>query len=343
MTLNPAENSNQQFFPKVSVVVPIYNGEADLPELLSCLQAQTYPTEQLEYLLVDNASCDSSANLLEIAATSGMIQVLQENDIQSSYAARNQGIRAATGEIIAFTDADCRPQPNWLSTLIAPFTDKSIGVVAGEIVAFRGKTWLEQHADRHHVLSQQHTLKHSYCPYGQTANLAIRRQIFEQVGLFRPYLTTGGDADICWRIQQETSWRLDFAPRAIVQHRHRATLGEYQKQWRRYGCSNRYLHQLHGVELMGELTRQEYWRRLGRWLVKELPISSWKAIANHAPTIDLIATPINLFGTWARAAGQREAVLPEKAREIEWLKKAIAKNEALDSIPFPNHQQEIKS
>lgn len=333
MASSPAENSNHQFLPTVSVVVPIYNGEADLPELLSCLQAQTYPTERLEYLLINNASCDNSASLLKTAAANGSIQVLQENKIQSSYAARNQGIRAAKGEIIAFTDADCRPQPNWLSTLIAPFTDKSIGVVAGEIVAFRGKTWLEKHADRHQVLSQQHTLKHSFCPYGQTANLAIRRQVFEQTGLFRPYLTTGGDADICWRIQQETEWRLQFAPTAIVQHRHRATLREYQKQWRRYGCSNRYLHQLYGVELMKDLTKQEYVRRLGRWLVKELPISGWKAIASRTPAIDLIATPINLFGTWARAAGQRNAVLPEKAREIDWLKKAIATSDTLDSMP----------
>lgn len=317
------------FLPTVSVVVPIYNGETDLPELLTCLQAQTYPTDRLEYLLVDNASSDSTTNLLSTAVAEGIIKVLQENQIQSSYAARNRGIRAAKGEIIAFTDADCRPQPNWLSTLIQPFTDNSIGIVAGEILAFQGKTLLEKHADRQQVLSQQHTLNHQFCAYGQTANLAIRRQIFEQVGLFRPYLTTGGDADICWRIQQQSNWRLEFAPQAIVQHRHRATLREYQKQWRRYGCSNRYLHQLHGVELMPELSPQEYWRRLGRWLVKELPISSWNAIAGITPAIDLIATPLNLFGTWARATGQREAVLPEAARQIAYL----SDSDVLDLIP----------
>jgi hypothetical protein len=79
------------------------------------------------------------------------------------------------------------------------------------------------------------------------------------------------------------------------------------------------LHELHGVELMREKTTQDYLYLLSRWLLKELPINSMKAIAHKTPAIDIISTPIGLFGAWARTAGQREAQLPEKAREIEWL------------------------
>jgi cellulose synthase/poly-beta-1,6-N-acetylglucosamine synthase-like glycosyltransferase len=314
----------QRFLPKTSVIVPVYNGEADLPELINCLQAQTYPGDRVEYLLVDNGSSDRTASVIQTAiqetASLGItLRYLQENKIQSSYAARNTGIRAAKSEILAFTDADCRPQPDWLESLILPFADSAVGVVVGEIVALPGKSLLEKHADRHNVLSQQHTLEHPFCPYGQTANLAIRRQVLEQVGLFRPYLNTGGDADMCWRIQRGSNWTLHFAPTAVVRHRHRSTLKEYQSQWRRYGRSNRYLHELHGVELMREKTTQDYLYLLSRWLVKELPINSMKAIAHKTPAIDIISTPIGLFGAWARTAGQREAQLPEKAREIEWL------------------------
>lgn len=313
-----------QILPRISVIVPIYNGEADIPELLSCLKAQTYPTDRVEYLLVDNASRDRTSVLLQAAvqeAASLGIKFchLKENKNQSSYAARNTGIRAAVGEILAFTDADCRPQPDWLSLLIAPFKASSVGIVAGEIVALPGKTLLEKHAERHQVLSQQHTLNHRFRPYGQTANLAIRRKIFEQVGLFRPHLTSGGDADLCWRIQQQSDWTLHFAAAAIVQHRHRSTWREYQKQWRRYGCSNRYLHELHGVELMRDLTSTDYLYRMVRWLVKEIPVNTMKAIARKTPAIDIIGTPINLFGAWARTTGQREAHLPKKAQEIERL------------------------
>lgn len=316
--------TDQTFLPKVSVVVPIYNGEADLPALINCLRSQTYPVERVEYLLVDNNSRDRTATILETAAQEASVQGitlrhLRENQIQSSYAARNIGIRAAGGEIMAFTDADCRPQPDWLELLIQPFANPAVGIVAGEVVSLPGKTLLEKYAERSGVLSQKYTLEHPFCPYGQTANLAIRRQAFEQVGLFRPYLTTGGDADICWRIQRESNWQLEFVPTAIIRHRHRATLRELRNQWQRYGRSNRYLHDLYGVDLMRELSGKELVYRTLRWLLKELPSNSLKAIALKASPIDFIRTPIDLLSSQARTTGQREAKLSESARKIEWL------------------------
>ena len=309
------------FLPMVSVVVPIYNGEADLPELIKCLLSQTYPKDRVEYLLVDNNSSDRTLTILKTSAENCPITIrpLSENQIQSSYSARNVGIRAATGEIIVFTDADCRPQPQWLDALIAPFVNKKVVIVAGEILALPGTTLLEQHADRQETLSQKHTLKHSFRPYGQTANLAIRRIALEKAGLFRPYLTTGGDADICWRILAQNIGRLEFAANAIVGHRHRATLEELRSQWRRYGRSNRYLHELHGVDLMRDITLKECGYRLARWLVKEIPRDIKKAIAGKATLVDLLNTPIGLFTARARAAGQRDAKLPENAKIIERL------------------------
>ncbi|HYW19962.1 MAG TPA: glycosyltransferase [Nodularia sp. (in: cyanobacteria)] len=308
------------FLPMVSVVVPIYNGEADLPALINCLRSQTYPQDRVEYLLVDNNSSDRTLCRLKAAAENcPVIHVLGENQIQSSYAARNTGIRAAVGEIIAFTDADCHPQPQWLHSLIQPFREPSVVIVAGEIVALPGDTLLEKHAERQETLSQKHTLAHSFCPYGQTANLAIRRTALEKSGLFRPYLTTGGDADICWRILQSNIGRLEFAPDAIIQHRHRATFHELESQWRRYGRSNGYLHELHGVKLMPEMTAKDYSYRLARWLLKELPRDILQAIGGQATIVDLLNTPIGLFTARARCAGQRDANLPENAKNIHWL------------------------
>ncbi|BAY12913.1 glycosyltransferase [Calothrix sp. NIES-2098] len=309
------------FLPKVSVVVPIYNGEADLPDLISCLLSQTYPQDRVEYLLVDNNSSDRTPTFLKTAAELSPLTIhpVSENQIQSSYAARNTGIRSATGEIIAFTDADCRPQPQWLELLIQPFINLDVVIVVGEITALPGKTILEQHADRQETLSQKHTLSHPFCAYGQTANLAIRRLALEKVGMFRPYLTTGGDADICWRILMAKIGKLEFAPNAIVQHRHRTTFQELQSQWRRYGRSNRYLHELYGVELMPMLTRKDYFYRLVRWLLKEVPKNLFKAIAGKATFVDFFSTPIGLFTAKARYLGQSEAKLPDNAEIIDWL------------------------
>ncbi|MEG4284378.1 glycosyltransferase [Microcoleus sp. A006_D1] len=326
--------NSAEFLPLVSVVVPIYNGEMDLPDLIECLRSQTYPPHRVEYLLVDNNSRDYTSTILQTAAKSrnqeGFNQItlrnLSENTIQSSYAARNKGIRASTGEIIAFTDADCRPEPQWLENLVQPFANLEIGITAGEILALPGNTLLEKHAARENTLSQKHTLAHPFCAYGQTANLAVRRQILAQVGLFRPYLTSGGDADLCWRILRETSYKIYFAENAIARHRHRSTIKQLQSQWHRYGESNKYLHELHGVDLMREFTTGEYLYRLARWLLKELPVAAAKcALAKpskriaRADLVDLFNTPIGLLNVRARAIGQRQAQLPESAREIERL------------------------
>ncbi|MFP5272025.1 glycosyltransferase [Coleofasciculus sp.] len=320
----PDSQPYPSFVPKVSVVVPIYNGAADIPDLIQCLFCQTYPKDQVEYLLVDNNSRDRTPEILQQAAQDAKAQgitlhPLSENQIQSSYAARNTGIKASTGEILAFTDADCRPIPQWLSLLVQPFTNPQIGLVVGEISALPGKNWLEKHAERQGILSQKHTIEHPFCPYGQTANLAIRRQALQEVGLFRPYMTTGGDADICWRIQRQTQWQLNFAEKAIVQHRHRANLREFRSQWQRYGRSNKYLHELHGVEFQPKLTSKKSLYLISRWLLKELPITSGQIITGKASFVDVIKTPINLYGGWYRDIGQQQTHLDEKANEIEWL------------------------
>ncbi|MFM7425740.1 MAG: glycosyltransferase [Elainella sp.] len=315
--------------PTISVIVPIYNAEADLPDLLACLQQQNYPAERVEYLLVDNNSQDRTQELLQTLPQEAF-HSLRETEIQSSYAARNQGIRAAKGEILVFTDADCRPQPDWLRQIVQPFLDaatgSSTGIVAGEITALPGDSYLERFANHQDVLSQKHTLAHPFLPYGQTANLAVRRAIFDQVGLFRPYLTTGGDADLCWRILQQ-GWQIAPAAQAIVQHRHRSTLADLRSQWRRYGRSNRFLHELHGIDLARELPWRVWLRRWSRWLLKEVPIALITAFikvngkrAGLSAWIDaMVETPLTLLCQQARAQGQRQAHLPEAAKEIAWL------------------------
>ncbi|MEO0866938.1 MAG: glycosyltransferase [Cyanobacteria bacterium J06642_11] len=324
MVANEVPSQSATFLPTVSVVVPIYNGETDLPGLIKCLLEQTYPADRVEYLLVDNASCDRTPQLLQDAVTqanvSGLtLKHLQETEIQSAYAARNTGIRAASGDILAFTDADCYPAATWLENLVQGFQDSAVGLCVGEITALPGQTWLEHYAERKGIMSQQATLSHAFCPYGQTANIAIRACALEKIGLFRPHMTTGGDADICWRLQQEGGWQLHYAKTAIVQHHHRTSFKELYKQWYRYGRSNRYLHQIHGIKLSRPLMPREMRHSLARWLLKELPISLWQLGTGKADVLDLAMTPISLYCFRARTLGQRESRLPDNADEIVWL------------------------
>ena len=330
--------------PQISVIIPIYNGEQDLPDLLQCLKQQSYPSAQVEYLLIDNNSRDRTLSLLQVPSDS-QVRALSEPQIQSSYAARNTGIRAAQGEILAFTDADCRPHPDWLLHLVQPFAEPNVGLVAGEVLALPGQTLLERYADRQATLSQKHTLAHRFLPYGQTANLAVRRQIFEQVGLFRPYLTTGGDADFCWRALQ-AGCEIRLAERAVVQHRHRVSLAELKSQWQRYGRSNQYLHVLHGVSLSPDLSWTAALHRWSRWLLKELPLASMLVFteskgerASVSRWIDaMVETPLGLFCQQARAQGQRQAELPAAAREIVWLDADSGPGTCPESCPEPSLQ-----
>ena len=323
MVTNLTDNTtNQPFLPEVSVVVPIYNGEEDLPDLIKCLLNQTYPVDRVEYFLVDNRSQDRTAEIIQTAAEKAKsqeitIHYLSENQIQSSYAARNVGIRASKTEIIAFTDADCRPQPNWLYELVRPFADSAVGIVGGAVEALPGTTLLEEYAMRKSTLS--HRFGHSYNPpFAPGANVAIRRQAFEQVGLFRPYLTTSGDIDTCWRIMQTGSWQFYSAEKAVIQHRHRKTLRELRKQWRRYGFAFQYIYELHGIELFKCPSGfRQGWKR---WL-KELPRQSARLMLGRITLLDLLMTPIFLISKQAEATGRKEAKLSEQMRQIEWLER----------------------
>jgi len=312
---------NQPFLPKVSVVIPIYNGEKDLPDLISCLYAQTYPRDHVEYLLVDNRSRDRTATIIQTtvkeAQSQGItIRYLSENKIQNAAAARNTGIRACTTEIIAFTDVDCRPQPDWLYALIQPFADPKVGIVGGAILALPGKTLLENYAERQGTLS--HKFGHAYKPpFGPSANLAFRRQTFEQVGLFRPYVVNAEDIDICWRIMKTGDWKFYSAEQAVIRHRHRKTLGKFLRQWRRYGHAFQNIYELHGIELF-EIP-SGFLKGWIHWLLKELPRESVRLILGKATLLDLLERPIFLLAKYAEAIGRRETKVPEQMRQIEWL------------------------
>lgn len=308
---------------KISVIIPVYNGAADVPELGTCLLSQTFPADQAEYVLVDNNSQDATLAQLQALAQRAQqqgvrIRLASEASIQSSYAARNRGIQVSSGEILVFTDVDCRPQANWLEALVQPFLQPDVDLVVGEVEALPSRHWLEQYAERAATLSQNHTLAHAFCPYGQTANLAVRRRLLDTVGLFRPYLTTGGDADLCWRLQREANAQIFFAEQAIVYHRHRRSLGELRRQWQRYGKSNKYLHQLHGVPLMRSLPAKEIRYRLLRWILKDFPSAAFRVLQGQTPAIALLEVPLDLYCQAARSRGQQQAQLPPNADWIAW-------------------------
>jgi GT2 family glycosyltransferase/glycosyltransferase involved in cell wall biosynthesis len=216
--------------PFVSIVIPAYNAEDTLALCLNSIAALSYPEDLLEVFLVDNCSTDSTVAI----AQKYRVTVLHESSIKSSYAARNVGIRAAQGELIAFTDADCIVTPDWLTNLMGDWDDASIGCYSGEIEAYQPEDIIEVFSDREGILNQKGTLTSVYLPYAQTANAAFRKTVFDQIGLFDPEMTSGGDADLAWRMQKTLGLKIKFVPEALVYHKHRSSIKGLFNQFKKY-------------------------------------------------------------------------------------------------------------
>ena len=132
----------------ISVIIPVYNGERTIGACVESLLAQDYPKDKYEVIIVDNNSKDKTAGIIKEYS----VQYLFEGRIQSSYAARNAAIKAAKGEILAFTDADCAADKEWLKNGIAEFIDNKIGCVAGGIKGCEPVNYIEEYLIKREIL-----------------------------------------------------------------------------------------------------------------------------------------------------------------------------------------------
>ncbi|WP_417411319.1 glycosyltransferase [Hoeflea sp.] len=217
---------------RYSIIVPVYNNPADLRNCIESLKALDYPARDYEIIVVDNNSTDGTAAV----ATELGVTCLSETRFQSSYAARNTGIKAARGTFIAFTDSDCVADKGWLKAIDAVSDDEAAGCFAGEILSVKPTTTVERFSDKIGLLRQKGPLSGwHFKPYAQTANAVYRKSVFDQIGLFDPTTKSGGDAAIAWRMLDKTAYTIRFVPEAIVYHHHRTSVPDLYAQFRRYG------------------------------------------------------------------------------------------------------------
>lgn len=226
--------------PSISVVVPVWNGERTIGDCLASILRTDYPADRREVIVVDNASTDRTAEIID------RFPVERENEPRRGpSAARNHGIKASRGEIVAFIDADCIATTRWLGELAAGFADEETFAVAGEIVAFPPTT----PAERYHAMRkskwQESALSLSR-PFPITANVAFRRETFDAIGLFDTRLRTAQDKDFGWRFF-DAGLKLVYSERALVLHRHRPTARGLFMQHVMWGHGAALLHQKHGL------------------------------------------------------------------------------------------------
>ncbi len=228
----------------VSVIIPVLNGERFIGECLASLLRTDYPVERREILVVDNGSTDGTAETIK----SFPVQYLRE-DRRGVCFARNKGIMASRGEILAFTDADCIVSRVWLREMVEAFKEEGIGGVAGEIVAYPPRTPAEQYAAKVGHMSPQKYLARPLLPFAVFANLAFRRSVFDRIGLLDEAMPSGESTDFCTRFLKGTLLKLKFAPKAIVFHRHRSNGWAFFRQQWNYGRGHALLYDKYRQEV----------------------------------------------------------------------------------------------
>ena len=224
--------------PFVSVVIPVLNGERTLGDCLVSVLRNDYPADRREILVVDNGSTDRTAEIV----SNFPVRYLQDPR-RGAARARNRGIDASRGEIVAFTDADCLASTGWLRELVNGFAEEEVGGVAGEVLPYPPRTPAERYAARIRHLSPERYLKRPIFPFAVTANLAFRRGVFDVVGLMDPRSPRGGEStDFCTRFFRCTGLQLRLASRAAVFHRHRTTVWDLLDQQWSYGRGHAFLY-----------------------------------------------------------------------------------------------------
>jgi len=215
-------------WPRVSVVVCTYNGRRTIRDCLEGLSRLAYPN--YEVIVVDDGSTDDTA---AIARQFDCRLIQTENRGLAN--ARNTGLGAATGEIVAYLDDDAYPDAQWLTYLAATFMSTTHAGVGGPNIAPPGDGTIAECIARApggpvHVLVTDREAEHI-----PGCNMAFRKASLEAISGFDPqFRTAGDDVDVCWRLQ-EWGGTLGFHPAAMVWHHRRNSIRAYWKQQIGYG------------------------------------------------------------------------------------------------------------
>lgn len=199
----PQVNSRMpsESLPSVSVIVPVYNDPRGLRATVTSLLEQTYSNDAHEIFVVDNGSTDGTYSVAtELGDEHECVTVLRETAVQSSYAARNAGIRNSSGEVLAFVDADVTVGDDWLVRALRELEAKEADYLACDVQVRANGTNATIPAEfdcRTGFPVQSYVEEREFAP---TCCLFVRRAVFESVGLFDSRFVSAGDLEFGNRV-----------------------------------------------------------------------------------------------------------------------------------------------
>lgn len=202
--------------PVFTVIVPFLNEERWLAKCLAALRAQSIDPALVEWILVDNGSTDRSAEIVRAESRAALLAEAKRDP----YLARNQGIRAARGKYLAFLDADCLAEPDWLATMYSELQASDAAILLGYLAYPSPRSLaLQLHEDYEDAkLRQVLECEPSACWFGHAGNMLVRADVFAEIGLFDP-MPVVGDTEIIHRLRQRDPGAVvRYAPGARVIH-----------------------------------------------------------------------------------------------------------------------------
>lgn len=218
----------------ISIVIPVLNDPEGIKDTLDSLVNQDYSVEKFEIILVDNGSIDDTLNVIKeyIYKYPKLIRLAEEHKIQSSYAARNKGIEASKGSVIAFIDADMSVHKDWLTRINQSFKkDQWVYLACGVEIYLTHKTVSEKYDKIMGFPIRSYVYDSHFAP---TCCLVVRRIVFEKLGLFDARLISSGDYEFGNRVYL-SGQNLDYDPNIVVRHPARSSFKELYKKHFRIG------------------------------------------------------------------------------------------------------------
>jgi glycosyltransferase involved in cell wall biosynthesis len=226
----------------VSVVVPVYNDPDGIRTTLESLVTQSVPPTGYEVIVVDNGSTDDTRSVVRaFAARYDHVRLEVEADVQGSYAARNRGIEAASGSVLAFVDADMSVDPDWLRRAISAMHENDADYLACAVHLFAPGDE-ESLAGKYNRLTDlrvgRFVRERQFAP---TCSLLVSRALLDEVGGFDPRFRSSGDLEFGNRVD-DTGRQLHYAPQVPMYHPARTTMRSLLRKSFRIGRGKVELH-----------------------------------------------------------------------------------------------------
>ena len=257
---------------RFSVIITTFDRPEQLARALAALARSDYPRTEFEVIVVDDGGSDPLEDIVSGFRTAMTVKLIKQATNGGPAKGRNAGAEVARNEFLSFTDDDCEPAPDWLSTLAGRLRQSPKCLVGGRTV--NGLTENPYSAASQLIIDMVYASYNADPEQSQfftSNNLAVRADLFRQCGAFDESFRVSEDRELCnrWR---HCGLRMSYEPEAVVEHRHPLTLRAFWRQHFSYGRGAARYHKTCGERGSGRLqddfgfysTLPRLWREVTR-------------------------------------------------------------------------------